>query len=121
MHPFSFATGLVENEVFHLGQMLRQEDRSKFAEAMSKEIHDHNTKNHWRVIRRSEAGNNKIIKSIWSFKRKRSPSGDLTKHKGRICAHGGMQRWGESYFETYAPVVNWLSVRFLLTMSQPKL
>ena len=28
-----------------------------------------------------------------------------------------MQRWGESYYETYAPVVNWLSVRFLLTMS----
>ena len=39
------------------------------------------------------------------------------KHKARTCAHGGMQRWGESYFETYAPVVNWLSVRLLLTLS----
>ena len=28
-----------------------------------------------------------------------------------------MQRWGESYFETHAPVVNWLSVRLLLTLS----
>ena len=45
------------------------------------------------------------------------PAGKITKHKARICAHGGMQRWGKSYYETYAPVVNWLSVRFLLTMS----
>ena len=34
-----------------------------------------------------------------------------------MCAHRGVQRWGESYFETHAPVVNWLSVRFLLALS----
>ena len=44
------------------------------------------------------------------------PSGEIKKHKDRICAHGGMQKWGESYYETYSPVVNWLSVRFLMTM-----
>ena len=59
----------------------------------------------------------KIIKSIWPFKRKRSPTGKIIRHKARICAHGGMQRWGEGYHETYSPVVNWLSVRFLLSLS----
>ena len=28
-----------------------------------------------------------------------------------------MQTWGENYWETYAPVVNWLSVRVLLIIS----
>ena len=28
-----------------------------------------------------------------------------------------MQRWGEGYYETYSSVVNWLSVRFILTIS----
>jgi hypothetical protein len=56
----------------------------------------------------------KSIKSIWSFKRKRLPSGELLKHKARLCAHGGMQQWGENYWETYSPVVNKLTVRLLL-------
>ena len=59
----------------------------------------------------------KTILSIWSFKRKSSPSGELLKHKARLCAHGGMQKWGESYWETYSPTVNWLSVRALLAIS----
>ena len=29
-----------------------------------------------------------------------------------------MQQWGINYWETYAPVVNWISVRFLLIFSQ---
>jgi len=52
----------------------------------------------------------KTIMSIWSFKRKRYPDGTLNKHKARLCAHGGMQTWGQNYWETYAPVVNWASV-----------
>ena len=34
-----------------------------------------------------------------------------------MCAHGGMQKWGESYYETYSPVANWLIIRFLITMA----
>ena len=29
-----------------------------------------------------------------------------------------MQQWGANYWETYAPVVNWISVRFLLILSE---
>ena len=32
-------------------------------------------------------------------------------------AHGGMQRWGIDYWETYAPFVNWISVRLMLALS----
>jgi hypothetical protein len=61
----------------------------------------------------------KTIMSIWSFKRKRLPDGTLNKHKARLCAHGGMQQpLGVNYWETYAPVVNWISVRFLLIICQ---
>lgn len=117
MHPFSFTAGLAENEVFHLGQMLRQDDRGQFADAMDSEINGHVKNNHWEVVHKSEVQGNQIIKSTWSFKRKRTPAGKITKHKARICAHGGMQRWGELHCETHAPAVNWLNVRFLLTMS----
>ena len=60
----------------------------------------------------------KTIQAIWSFKRKCFPDGTLNKQKSRLCAHGGMQQWGVNYWETYAPVVNSISVRFLLILSK---
>jgi hypothetical protein len=56
--------------------------------------------------------------SIWSFKRKQYPDGTLNKHKARLCAHGGMQTWGQNYWETHAPVVNWASVCILLAVAK---
>ena len=46
MHPFSFATGYAENEAFHLGQMITQEDRKYFVVAMKKETSEHNNSKH---------------------------------------------------------------------------
>ena len=42
----------------------------------------------------------------------------MNKHKARLCAHGGMQQWGIIYWETYAPIVNWISIRFLLVLGE---
>ena len=100
LHPLAFVTGKAENEGFHLGQMLRQHDKNDFIKAMDKEIQGHKDGNHFKIVRKSDAPGT-IIKSIWSFKRKRDPSGSITKHKDRICAHGGMQRWDEGYYETH--------------------
>ena len=60
----------------------------------------------------------KSIMAIWSFKRKRFPDRTLNKHNARLCTHGGHQQWSVNYWETYAPVVNWISVRFLLIISE---
>jgi hypothetical protein len=60
----------------------------------------------------------KTIMAIWSFTRKRFPDGTLNKHKAQLCAHGGQQTWGQDYWETYAPVVTWASVRLLLIIAK---
>ena len=39
------------------------------------------------------------------------------KYKARLCAHNGMQ-WRVDYWETYAPVVIWISVRALLAIAK---
>ena len=59
----------------------------------------------------------KTILSVWAFKRKRLPDGTILKYKARLNSHGGMHRWGIDYYETYAPVVNWISVRILMALS----
>ena len=60
----------------------------------------------------------RTVMSIWSFKRKRFLNGTLNKHKARICVDRGMQTWGLNYWETYAPVVKWASVRLLMTIAK---
>ena len=99
--------------------MLQQEDAPDFVEAMQTEIRAHESRGHWVVVKRSSIpAGVKTIQAIWSFKRKHFLSGELDKHKDRLCAHGGMQQWGVNYWEKYAPVVNWISMRFLLILSE---
>lgn len=109
---YTFATELANNEVFTYTQAMRQDDRAEFIQAMIKEVEDHEGRDHWELVLRSTIPKGiKTIQAVWSFKRKRFPDGTLNKHKARLCAHGGMQQWGENYWETYSPVVNMLTVR----------
>jgi len=107
------------NEVYTYKQAMQQEDYRDFVKAMIVEVQDHEKRGHWELMERKDMPpGTKTIMSIWSFKRKRYPNGELNKHKARLCAHGGMQTWGENYWETYAPVVNWASVRMLLAVAK---
>ena len=47
---------------------------------------------------------------------KRLPSGTNSKVKSRYCVHGDKQIEGVDYFDTYAPVVQWSTVRLVITM-----
>ena len=122
LNEFNFvalATDLGSNEVFTYCHAQKQKDWPLFVQAMEKEITDHEARDHWSLVKRSTVPLGvKTIKAIWSFKRKRFPDGRLNKHKARICAHGGMQEWGENYWETYSPVVNMLSVKLLLVIAK---
>jgi hypothetical protein len=113
----TIALDMSNNEVFTYTKAMQQPDAPQFIEAMAKEIEDHASRQHWEIVRRSTIpSGKKTIQAIWSFKRKRFPDGTLNKHKARLCAHGGMQQWGDSYWETYSPVVNMLTVRLLLAL-----
>ena len=68
----------------------------------------------WEVVDRTEDMN--ILQSIWAFKIKRFPDGLIKKFKARFCARGDQQLEGINFFETYAPVVQWTTVRLLLIL-----
>ena len=43
--------------------------------------------------------------------------GDLSTHKSCLCNHVGMQKWQVNYWETYSPVVNYMSLRDMLIIN----
>jgi hypothetical protein len=59
----------------------------------------------------------KVLPGVWALKRKRYPDGSIRKLKARYYAREFEQVEGVDYFETFAPVVMWLTVRLLLIMS----
>jgi hypothetical protein len=59
----------------------------------------------------------RVLRTVWSHRRKQKPYGTIYCHRSRICADGSQQQFGIDYTNTYAPVVNWTTVRILLILS----
>ena len=111
---FAFHANVATNNTY----TLKLDDISDFVQAMVKEVMDHKDRDHWGLFLCSDIPKEaKTILAIWSFKQKWYPDGRVLKHKARLCAHGGMQRWGIDFWETYGPVVNWISVQLLLILA----
>jgi hypothetical protein len=105
-------------DVLHFGSMIRDPDRSHFETDMIREVSDLLQTNTMELTLRSSIPLGlKILPAIWSFRRKRAPDWSILKHKARLCPHGGHQIEGEHFWATYAPVVNWRTVRLVLVLS----
>jgi hypothetical protein len=93
-------------------------DAQHYIEAMQQEILALLQQRTWtRIARKAVPSNHKILKGTWAFKLKRLPDGTPLKYKARYCCRGDMQTEGVDYFDTYAPVVQWSTVRLLLTLA----
>ncbi len=92
--------------------------REEFLAAMRDEISELEKHGTWTVVKRRKLpeGAN-VLPSTWALRIKRYPDGRVRKFKARFCARGDKQVEGVDYFEKYAPVVSWSTVRMLLVMS----
>jgi hypothetical protein len=85
-------------------------------EAALKEINILQVKEAWEVVQRKDFMN--VLPGTWAFKCKRFPDGAVRKLKARFCVRGDRQKKDVDYFETFAPVINWNTVRLMLILSQ---
>jgi hypothetical protein len=118
-NPLAFAAGTKNNpDILSQGQMFKAHDQAKFLECQVPEIKGLCDANvfEFRDMSRLPSGA-RLLNAIWSYRRKRRPDGVLLKYKSRICADGSQQQHGIDYWETYAPVVHWSTVRMVLVLS----
>eukprot|EP00957_Ditylum_brightwellii_P131037 9995043-Ditylum_brightwellii.AAC.2 len=87
-HPMAFAANQQQNKTYTYCDMLQLTDSKDSILAMLKEVDVHEGRNHWTLMLQDDIppdklvdGQLKTIMSIWSFKWKRCPSGELMKHK----------------------------------------
>ena len=86
----------------------------EYWKAAVKEIETLEGMNAWTVVEREDDMN--VIDSTWAFQLKRHPDGMIEKFKARFCARGDQQVEGVDFFDVFAPVVGWTTVRLLLIL-----
>ena len=94
-------------------QAMNGPDATEYLDAMKLEIQTLKNQNTWVTVDRPK--DKAVLKGTWAFKLKRLPDGTAYRHKARFCARGDMQTEGVDFFETYAPVVQWSTIRLLLS------
>ena len=98
---------------------MRAHDRDKFIEAVGVELDGHEKMGNYKPIPLREIPKGaKLIDMVWSMRRKRRINmQEVYKWKARLNVHGGQQEHGIHYWDTYAPVVTWQTVRLFLVLS----
>ncbi len=92
-------------------QMLRSKEREKWLEATKKELDSLKEMKTWRIEERKKQP---TITARWLWKVKIHPDGSIDKYKTRLVARGFRQIKGINYEETFAPVVRFETIRYLL-------
>jgi Reverse transcriptase (RNA-dependent DNA polymerase)/GAG-pre-integrase domain len=116
--PIAFATSS-DPDIMYYHEISSQPDKDEFLKAMDVEITSMNKHQHWRLVRRSSIPpNTKVLPTVWAMRRKRRlTTGEIYKWKARLNIDGSKQTYGINYWDTYAPVATWISIRLILCMA----
>ena len=116
---FAFVASKSDPDTLMYHEAMMASDKQEFRDAMEVEITALERQNTWNIVPRTSATiqNKKVLPGTWTFKRKRYPDGRIRKYKARFCLRGDKQIIGVDVFETYAPVVQWSSVRLCFILS----
>jgi hypothetical protein len=106
-------------DTLYYHQAMKAPDAKEFRQAMQGEVDDHCDNEHWVMRKRSQVPEGvKVLDSVWAMRRKRRiKTKEIYKWKARLNIHGGHQEYGINYWETFAPVVTWISIRLVLILS----
>jgi hypothetical protein len=114
-NPIAFHAEMMRG-IMYLNQALCQPDAAHFVKAVITEIIGHVDNKHLQLTKQSEVPpDTDVLPSVWSMSHKRDiTSNRVKKYKAHLNLHGGKQEYGMNYYETYAPVVTWFSIRLLI-------
>jgi Reverse transcriptase (RNA-dependent DNA polymerase) len=106
-------------DIMYLHEAMKQPDKKKFIKAMEDEVRAHTENGNWILVsRKSVPSNQPVLPAVWAMRRKRDiATQEIIKWKARLNVHGGKQIKGVNYWETYAPVATWASIRLIMTMA----
>jgi hypothetical protein len=118
-HPLLAYKASSDPDTIRWHEAMRADDRPQFLKAAEKEVEDHTHNKLWEVVHRSKVPQGALIApGVWAMKRKRRiNTREVYKWKARLAFDGSKQTKDINYWDTYAPVVSWPIVRYILTLA----
>jgi Reverse transcriptase (RNA-dependent DNA polymerase) len=118
MSPLAYAASS-NPDVMYLHEALMQPDKAQFIKAMIEEVEGQTRNKNWVLVERGRLPKGaRILPCVWAMRRKRRIlDGSIYKWKARLNMDGGKQIRGVDYWETYAPVATWTTIRIVLIMA----
>jgi len=95
-------------------QAIESPHRIEWEKAMQEEINIMKERKVWELVRKP--GDSKVLGCRWVYTVKRDDLGNIVRFKARLVAQGYKQIKGETYDETYSPVVNFSVIRFFFSL-----
>jgi len=116
--PIAFAASSNPDILYH-HEAMKQPDRLKFLDAMVQELNAHIDNKNWELVDKSSIPKgDKVLDAVWALRRKRDlKTNKISRYKARLNVNGSQQVYGLHYFETFSPVVSWITVRLFLLLS----
>ncbi|XRB12971.1 retrovirus-related Pol polyprotein [Pseudoscourfieldia marina] len=115
---YAFATDVSETPGFEprtYEEAIHSKDHERWILAIDSELNSHQLNGTWIVIDNDGTVKN-LIGCKWVFKIKLNSDGSIARYKARLVAQGFSQIHGVDYSETYAPVVQYQTLRTLLAI-----
>ena len=116
---YNIALNVIENEEDQepksVNECMHRKDWPKWKDAMQTELNSLEKREVFGPVVRTPEG----IKPVgykWVFIRKRNEKNEIVRYKARLVAQGFSQRPGIDYEETYSPVVDATTFRYLISL-----
>jgi hypothetical protein len=110
-----FAFNVLETYPRTFDEAMKSNDSEKWHEAMSDEFKSHLQNKTWTLVKRPPHAN--VLKGLWVLRKKYKSNGAIERYKARWTAKGYGQKEGVDFFETFAPVLKYKSLRILLVLA----
>jgi hypothetical protein len=117
-HPLALAIRANATDTPTYRDYLRMDshERDPWDDAMELEMNQLFAKDTFKIVDRKLAVG-RVLDCIWVLRLKRLPDGTVSKHKARFCVRGDQQAKQDKN-ETYAPVVEWSTIRLMFVLTQ---
>ena len=117
---FQVALDIIQNDddpkPQNTNECRQRNDWPKWREAMQAELHSLIKRDVFGPVVQTPASI-KPVGNKWVFVRKRNENNDIIRYKARLVAQGFSQRPGIDYKETYSPVMDAITFRFLISLA----
>jgi hypothetical protein len=116
MHPLMAYGASNDPNTLYYHEAMKEPDKDQFLRAMEKEFKDQYDNGNFVLIKRDKVPKHEpILPGVWAMRRKQKTlTGEVYKWKAQYNLDGSKQT---DFYQTYAPVATWASIRLLLTLS----